>query len=259
MNQPGSSRQPPELSRFWEGPGDFPFYRGQPVALAGRQWLFVMLMVALGFLSLVAPLPLFRQPLGQLIPALLFAGIPLAALALVAGPAWRALFRPVGLPEIRLMLGFALLNILVTFAVGLLVYKLLGTNANPAVTLLAGMDHTERLLFFLKTLPQLLGEEVFTILPFLALLHLGTHQLRLSRGSAVLLATLLSALLFALVHLPTYGWNLLQCLLVIGSARLVLTLAYLRTRNLWVSTGAHIINDWTLFGLAILGSGLGQA
>ncbi|MDZ7936908.1 MAG: CPBP family intramembrane glutamic endopeptidase, partial [Rhodoferax sp.] len=42
--------------------------------------------------------------------------------------------------------------------------------------------------------------------------------------------------------------NWAQCLLIIGSARLVLSLAYLKTRNLWVSTLAHIINDWVLFG-----------
>jgi membrane protease YdiL (CAAX protease family) len=28
------------------------------------------------------------------------------------------------------------------------------------------------------------------------------------------------------------------------------------TKNLWVSTGAHILNDWTLFSLQLLGAGL---
>jgi membrane protease YdiL (CAAX protease family) len=31
-------------------------------------------------------------------------------------------------------------------------------------------------------------------------------------------------------------------------ARLILTWAYIRTKNIWVSTGAHIINDWVLLG-----------
>jgi membrane protease YdiL (CAAX protease family) len=35
----------------------------------------------------------------------------------------------------------------------------------------------------------------------------------------------------------------------IGFARVILTLAYIVTRNLWVSAGAHIINDWTGFFL----------
>jgi membrane protease YdiL (CAAX protease family) len=28
------------------------------------------------------------------------------------------------------------------------------------------------------------------------------------------------------------------------------------TKNLWVSTGAHITNDWILFGAGVLGAGL---
>jgi membrane protease YdiL (CAAX protease family) len=44
--------------------------------------------------------------------------------------------------------------------------------------------------------------------------------------------------------------------LVIGVARMVLTLPWIMTKNIWVSTGAHIINDWSLFGLALLGAGL---
>jgi membrane protease YdiL (CAAX protease family) len=67
----------------------------------------------------------------------------------------------------------------------------------------------------------------------------------------MLVAWLLSAVVFGLLHLPTYDWNLVQCLVVIGSARLVLTWAYVWTKNIWVSTGAHIINDWTLMSATI--------
>jgi len=68
---------------------------------------------------------------------------------------------------------------------------------------------------------------------------------------AIVLASLLSALPFALAHLPTYDWNLLQCLVIIGSARLVLTLAYLATRNVWAATDAHVLNNWTLFAVSL--------
>jgi len=42
-----------------------------------------------------------------------------------------------------------------------------------------------------------------------------------------------------------------QCLVVIGSARLVLTWAYIWSKNIWVSVGAHIINDFTLIGATV--------
>lgn len=76
------------------------------------------------------------------------------------------------------------------------------------------------------------------------------------RKGAIVGAWLVSSLLFGLIHLPTYDWNLIQCIVVIGTARMVLTLAWLLTKNIWVSTGAHIINDWLLFGGGLLLAGL---
>ncbi|MDF3306666.1 CPBP family intramembrane metalloprotease [Rhodococcus sp. T2V] len=75
---------------------------------------------------------------------------------------------------------------------------------------------------------------------------------KLSRTTAIVLAWLISAVWFGAAHLQTYDWNVAQAFIVIGGARLILTLAYIRTKNLWVSTGAHIINDWTLFTPAIV-------
>lgn len=101
-------------------------------------------------------------------------------------------------------------------------------------------------------MPQLIGEELITILPFLALLALATSVLGWSRRTTVLIGWVGSALLFAALHLPTYDWNILQCLVLIGLSRLVLTLAYFVTKNLWVSSGAHILNDWIMLGLPLV-------
>ncbi|MEU4314874.1 hypothetical protein [Nocardia sp. NPDC024068] len=35
----------------------------------------------------------------------------------------------------------------------------------------------------------------------------------------------------------------------------VAALSYVVTKNIWVSTGAHIVNDWALFGLGLAASG----
>ena len=59
-----------------------------------------------------------------------------------------------------------------------------------------------------------------------------------------------STLVFCAAHLPTYDWNWAQCFGVIGASRIVLTLAYILTRNLWVSTGAHVLTDWTELAIA---------
>jgi uncharacterized protein len=83
-----------------------------------------------------------------------------------------------------------------------------------------------------------------------------TKWLGASRKGAIVGAWLISSLLFGLIHLPTYDWNLVQCIVVIGTARLVLTLAWILTKNIWVSTGAHIINDFALLTLGVVGAGL---
>jgi len=76
------------------------------------------------------------------------------------------------------------------------------------------------------------------------------------RKGAIIGAWLITSVLFGLIHLPTYDWNLIQCIVVIGSARMVLTLPWIMTKNIWVSTGTHIINDWLLFTTGLLGAGL---
>lgn len=235
---------------------DFPYYNGQPVAISAAQWLFIMLMVLAAILVVILPVPWFGGAAGQFIPALLMVMLPLAALAKVTPAYWTVIFKAVTWRDVGLMAGFALLNILLTFMVGWLVFKLTAVNSNPAISLLPHMSSVDRLLFFIKTIPQLLGEELITILPFLAILFFGSRYAGLNRKSAIILAWLLSSLLFALVHLPTYGWNWLQCILVIGSARLVLTLPWIITKNIWVSTGAHIMNDWLLFAFSMLAAGL---
>ena len=233
------------------GRPDFPFYAGTPVLLAGWQWLVVLASLALAFWLLTTALIPPGEGIGMLLRPLLFCSVPLLALAWVAGPAWSALFRRVHSRDVLLMVAIAVLNLMVTLVVGLLFANAMHASANPMFGSLSVADGSTRLIAFTAMVPQLLGEELFTILPFLACLWLLHTKLKTSRRTAVLLAWLLSALPFALIHLPTYQWNVLQCLLIIGTARLVLSLAYIFSRNLWVCTGAHVLNDWALFGFGL--------
>jgi uncharacterized protein len=240
-----------------EDPGkDFPFYTGVPAWLTARQWAVVMASVVAALLLLNTPIHWPGGAIGSFIPAFLLAGLPLLALAWVAPRDWPCLFAPVHRRELRLMLGFALLNILVSIGVGIMVSAFTPVAANGRIAELANLDTWGLVAFFAKTAPQLLGEEVITMLPFLALLTWLTHRVGLSRKAAVLGAWLTTAVLFGLIHLPTYNWNWMQCLVVIGTARLVLTLPWMLTKNLWVPTGAHILNDWLLFGMTLLGASL---
>jgi membrane protease YdiL (CAAX protease family) len=232
--------------------GDFPFYRQGPHALSGRSWVLILLGVALGFAVLTAPIGFYKTTAGGFVPAILFPLIPLAVLAMVAGKAWRALFRTPTRRDVLLMVAIAGANILVSVTVALVLQHVFKMSENPVNAMLAEASNTARILFYLKTAPQLFGEEVVSILPFLAILWFCHAKLTLTRKRALIAAWLCTALIFGALHLPTYDWNFLQCFLVIGTARIVLLSGYLITKNIWVSTGAHIINDWLLFTVMVL-------
>jgi membrane protease YdiL (CAAX protease family) len=229
---------------------DFPYYNGLPVEIAPLGWLAIIASVAVGFWLLISlPFPTF--PL-NLLPAILFTSLPLLTLAAVSGRHHTALFGRFGLKEIALAIGFGLLTMVTSFAVGLVLLQFTAMTANATAAALVNIGPFDVAVFMVRTAIQLLGEELLTILPLLAVLWLCVHKFGLSRRVGLLLAVVVSTALFAAVHLPTYNWNLIQCFGGIGSARLVLTAAFLLTRNLWVSTGAHIVNDWTEFLLPTL-------
>lgn len=233
---------------------DFPFYNGRPVAIAWWGWLVVLAATGLGFYLLTAPaMQIEAVPLNYL-PAILFLGAPLGAMALVIRGHAGALFGRYGWREFGISVGFAVLTITASFVVALTLSGLSSFNANPSAGLLAQMDTAGLLLFLSRTFIQLIGEEVVTILPLLAVLWFCVQKLHLPRTAGIVIAVLVSTAWFASLHLPTYNWNFLQCFGVIGTARLVLTAAYLLTRNLWVSAGAHILNDWSIFVLSFAGS-----
>jgi uncharacterized protein len=229
---------------------DFPYYDGVPIGVSFGRWITVWVACFVAFVALsLIPAP---NDVIALAPRALFTAIMLAALAWATGPYWRAIFRRVRIRDVGLMILFAALNYAVTLVLALLVSTLFTTSGNAAVGAPLG-GTLDAIALYLGTAIQLLGEELLTILPLLALLHILTARAGLTRRTAVLLAWLITAVWFGLLHLPTYDWHLAQALVVIGGARLVLTLAYIRTKNLWVSTGAHVLNDWALLTFASTG------
>lgn len=208
-------------------------------------WLALVASVAIAF-ALLITLPFPDFPL-NLLPAIVFTGLPLVTLALVSGGNHGALFGRFGFKELALAIGFGLLTIVVSFATAFVLIQLVPMSANPTAAGLENITSVDIVIFLVRTGIQLLGEELLTILPLLAVLWLCVQKLGLSRRLALVIAVMVSTLIFAAVHLPTYNWNMIQCFGGIGMARLVLTGAFLVTRNLWVSAGAHIVNDWTEF------------
>lgn len=209
-----------------------------------------MLSVMAGFLLLV--LVAATSFPAQLITRLLFVGIPLGTLIWVAGHHAKALFGQITAGDAGVAVLAAVLSILSALVAALVVRQFAPVAPNALAVGVAGMSVPDLVLNLLSTAPQLLGEELLTILPFLAILWLATFRFGLGRRGGIAVALFVSTLIFCAAHLPTYDWNWAQCFGVIGASRIVLTLAYIVTRKLWVSTGAHILTDWTEFTLAFV-------
>lgn len=232
-------------------PPDYPFYNGLPSRISGAGWAAILAAVATGvtadmYLSVGGP-----TWFSTLVRGLVFVAIPLITFVLVARPDWRVIFRRVGRREVKLWVGFAALNVVVTSVVGGVLSQVMDMQANPMGNMLAQLSGGERVATFLAMVPQLFGEELFTILVLLATMTLLTQVIRLPRRTAVIGATLVATLAFAAIHLPTYGGNFLQCVAIIGVARVVLLIPFIKTKNIWASTGAHVLNDWTLFAIGL--------
>lgn len=103
---------------------------------------------------------------------------------------------------------------------------------------------------------------LFIILPFMLmgeeLLGIGILEGARSKGLSMVASSLLSALIFALMHVPTY-WDhslfstLLHVFLLQGAARLIFNYVYLKTgRSIWGSWITHVVVDYSALLLATL-------
>lgn len=75
----------------------------------------------------------------------------------------------------------------------------------------AGVDSAgELVLFYLGTVIQLFGEELFSIIAFPAIAAVAHQRFQRSRKTSSIIAWLLTAIWFGAAHLPTYDGILLQ-------------------------------------------------
>jgi CAAX protease family protein len=206
-----------------------------------------MLGLAVGF-AVLSTLPV-PGVLGVWLRGVLFVAIPLSVYVWAVPGHWRVIFpRPRALDPLW-ALGFGMIGVLVLLSLGILLAGAAGFSPNPLSGALVEMTPAAQVLVFVGLVPQLLGEELLAVLPFLALL--SWLRPRLPVPAAVALAGLGTVLVFSAAHLPTYDWNLVECFVVVGAARIVLLAAYVTTRSVWVSTAAHVLADWALLALIV--------
>ena len=103
-------------------------------------------------------------------------------------------------------------------------------------------------VILIKLIIQLVGEELLKIIP-LILVVAFTYK-SLGRKTAIIVAIIISQLLFALVHIPAYGFDLKFLILALGVGGCILPITYIHTKNVAVPYFIHLIED--LIGLVVM-------
>lgn len=119
-----------------------------------------------------------------------------------------------------------------------------------------GLLNSARVLF--KTLFMLCGEEIIVILPLIIIVSLLVHKKIVSEKTAIIIATILTSIMFGAIHLPTYKWNLFQCFVVIGLTRIPFTISSLRSNSIIAGIIGHITYDWIIFFIMIFEAQMGK-
>ena len=229
----------------WERPGiDFPFYNDNSVP-SWHGWLLlgVSLFVAVA-LNVSTFLPVDRTAFKAFLVFLL----PLAALLFVAHGNIGTIIKKPRLGDIPLILIVTVLSMVYSLAAGALSGFIVGapTHGNPLMG--ETIDAGRIALIFV----QLFGEELFKINMLLGILLLLFRRSG-NRKSAIVIATLVTALVFGLAHYAAYG-SIVQILLVQGLGCIIDVFAYLKTKNILTSYAAHLLLDFIPLGLAALGA-----
>lgn len=98
---------------------------------------------------------------------------------------------------------------------------------------------------------QLLWEELLRYIPFIAALYLS-YKYTSKRDLSVTIGTITCLIIFGLMHTSTYG-NVIYALITIGFGSIFLAYSYIRTKNLFVTYILHLVIDFTIFILEIIG------
>ncbi|MBR3313995.1 MAG: CPBP family intramembrane metalloprotease, partial [Atopobiaceae bacterium] len=152
------------------------------------------------------------------------------------------------LGDIPLILIVTVLSLAYSLVAGTLSSLITGATTHGNALMGETMDAGRIALVFV----QLFGEELFKTNMMLGILLLLFRRSG-NRKSAIVIATLVTALVFGLAHYAAYG-SIVQILLVQGLGCIINVFAYLKTKNILTSYAVHLLLDFIPLGLAALGA-----
>lgn len=213
---------------------DFPFEN-----VSNKRWIISMILIFAGFFilmfSTVYLSMIFKSKqlifIASIVLMLIISYIPLKILD---KNFFKKIFKKVRIHDIFVIILSIVMSVILAFAASQGTDKL----AENPITDIVNPDNI--LLISISSAVQLIFEEVIFVIPFLFIYNKA--KFKMNKKLAVLIAWVLSSVIFGALHLSTYNFNLYQCLVVIGAVRMGMSLGYLITKNLTVSYLSHYLS-----------------
>lgn len=223
---------------------DFPFYNYIPIKINTIGWVILLTFM---FLSIFVLFTNFFNIFSDLV----FVLLNITSYFIVTKTKIKELFKPIKLKDLLKVIKYTLITIIMAFIFSNIMIRFVPLSSNPmAISGGSNKDLLHFILLRVDNILQLFGEEFLAITPFLFILQISFNKFGLPRRKSIIIALLLSSIFFGLLHLPTYNWNLLQSMLLIGVVRVFLTLSYMETKNIFISFLVHFLYDTILFAVA---------
>lgn len=233
--------------------------------ISGKKWLIILLSNLIAYCCLIMPgvqIPdslIFDENHPTLIAAgfqilvvTVFLVIQIIGVQIATGRKWQHLFHTPHAKEWLWVLVFFILAYFVSVVSGAISQKLFGSvSGNAAAGLTMSTPHVWLIFIYQRfsSAIQILGEEFLAIMPLLAVTQLADS---IHMPHPLFWGNIASALIFSLLHLSTYDYNLGYVILGLAFTRLVLNWAFIKTHNIWVSFLVHFLFDTLAFLVLLL-------
>lgn len=229
-----------DFFRFEDEEYDLPFLNGD-----SRFTTKNVIILIIGFL-IAAAIPYLIPPTGNgLLKAILITFPPLLAVVYVFKDDMSNIFRiPKPIDIIIVIIGFILM-----FVFGIL-SNFIGSALGIAMVTDSAVSGPSSILIIRATI-QILGEELIKFIP---LIIVAAYLYKsIGRKAAIIVAIIISQIIFALFHIPAYGLVMGFLLVHIGFGSIVLPFVYVKTKNLVLCYLIHLLLDLWTFIPYILG------
>lgn len=217
---------------------DFPFYKENNVN--EKKSKIIMLSSLFLFIFMILGPVKFYEGQEQIILFL----ITLIPLLLLTKCNLSSFFRKLSLNDIRL--------IIVSY-IGYKIYYLIVYGffqiTNYTTTSAESYFLNLNLLTVIVNLLQIFSEEIFRIFIFLILMYY-LYKYTNNRKISIITSTVIMLIVFGLLHVNTYGYNIIQIMLFQGLGSIFEFAGYLKTKNLAIPILIHIlinISSWFQF------------